>query len=64
MAETRPNLDVFHILKHLKLILFWKLHFTNHFYYELQVFTVCFMSTCVYINVKADIISDGCCTFC
>ena len=34
----------------------WKFHFKNHFYFQLQVFTVYFRSTCVYINVKTDII--------
>ena len=62
MAETCPNRDIFFVLETPKAKIILETSFTNYLYFELQVFTVHFKSTCVYIIIKTDIFSDECCT--
>ena len=44
MAENCPSLNTF-VFETPKAKIIWKLHFINHFYFELQAFTVYFRST-------------------
>jgi len=61
LVQTQVTFFIFETPK-AKIILETSLY-KNHFYFEFQVFTVYFRSTCVYTSIKTDNISGTCCIF-